>query len=162
LAPLKPGSLVAVYLKESRMIYTPNMKAVTILCTLLLTICSNESYGVPIDKTDVLNRVDVCDARKIVGTCLEYTLSELDDWYLEFVQKSCPRYKRGQLIGIYKKNARCPSENRVARCEGIIEDPAERYEYDKHYYVGTADNYSWQPNNVQVSCKNVSGHFVPE
>jgi len=144
------------------MIYTQKMKNITIICALLLTICSNESYGVQIDKTDVLNRVDVCDTRNITGTCVEYTLSELDDWYQEFVQRACPRNKRGQLVGIYNKDARCPSVNRVARCEGIIEDPAERYEYDKHYYVGTADNYSWQPGSVQVTCSKVSGHFVPE
>jgi len=44
----------------------------------------------------------------------------------------------------------------------MIEDPAERYEYDKHYYAGTADSYSWQPKNVQVTCEHVSGNFIPE
>ena len=60
------------------------------------------------------------------------------------------------------KESRCPAENRVARCEGMIEDPAERYEYDKHYYTGTADDFAWEARNVQVTCENVSGHFVPE
>jgi hypothetical protein len=44
----------------------------------------------------------------------------------------------------------------------MIEDPAERYEYDKHYYAGTADGYSWQPKNVQVTCEQISGNFLPE
>ncbi len=44
----------------------------------------------------------------------------------------------------------------------MIEDLAERYEYDKHYYVDTAVGYSWEPENVRVTCEHISGHFVPE
>lgn len=137
-------------------------KTITIVSALLLTACGVESDGFRTDSPDSSDRVDSCDLRQVSGTCMEYTLSELDDWYREFVQSACPKNRRGLLAGTYKENARCPSESRVARCEDMIEDPAERYEYDKHYYAGTADGYSWQPANVQVTCKQLSGHFVPE
>jgi len=139
-----------------------NVKIIVIVNALLLSACGNESDEFREDKSDFLGRVDSCDLRHVSGTCVEYTLTELDDWYQEHVESACPRNRRGQLIGTYKKNVRCPSENRVARCEGMIEDPAERYEYDKHYYVGTADGYSWRPTDVQVTCDEISGHFLPE
>jgi hypothetical protein len=139
-----------------------NMKLIAIVSSVLLNACGNESDDFRTDRSDLLGRVDSCDLRHVFGTCLEYTLTELDDWYLEFVESACPLNRRGQLIGEYKKNVRCPSENRVARCEGMIEDPAERYQYDKHYYVDTAGGYSWQPADVQVTCERVSGQFELE
>ncbi len=139
-----------------------DIKITATICALLLIACHNKSEVLPADKSDYSNRVDSCDRRNVTGTCVEYTLSELDDWYLEYVESTCAKNMRGQLIGTYKKSARCPSENRVARCEGMIEDPAERYEYDKHYYTGTADGFSWKPRDVQVTCEHVSGHFIPE
>ena len=100
--------------------------------------------------------------RVLFGTCVEYTLSELDDGYRAHVESACPDNRRGNVAGTYLKESRCPTENRVARCEGIIEDSTERYEYDKHYYTNTADGYSWEAKNVQVTCKQVSGHFIPD
>ncbi len=138
------------------------MKIIAILCGILLTACGNESDDLRTTKSDILSRVDSCDSRNVSGTCVEYTLSELDDWYVEYVESACPRNRQGDLFGEYKKSSNCPSENRVARCEGMIEDPAEHYEYDKHYYAGTADGYSWKPADVQVTCEQVSGHFIPE
>ena len=138
------------------------MKIFAIMCGFLINACGNESDDLRTNNSDILSRVDSCDLRHVSGTCVEYTLSELDDWYLEYVESACPSNRRGQLIGTYKKDARCPSQNRVARCERMIEDPAQRYEYDKHYYVGTADGYSWQPKNVQVTCEQISGHFLLE
>jgi hypothetical protein len=139
-----------------------NVKSIAIVSALLLTACGNESDDFRTGKSDILGRVDSCDLRHVFGTCVEYTLTELDDWYREYVESACPKNRRGQLIGAYKKDVPCPSENRVARCEGMIEDPAERYEYDKHYYAGTADGYSWQSTSVQVTCEQVSGHFIAE
>ena len=139
-----------------------NMKIIAFVSTLLLIACSTESDDFRTDESDSMGRVDSCDLRHVFGTCVEYKLTELDDWYREFAESACPRNRRGQLVGTYKKDARCPSENRVARCEGMIEDPAEHYEYDKHYYAGTADGYSWKPADVQVTCEQVSGHFIPE
>ena len=141
---------------------TANMKIIAFMCGFLITACGNESDDLQTKPSDELSHVDSCDLRHLFGTCVEYTLSELDDWYLEYVETACPSNRRDKLIGTYEKDARCPSENRVARCEGMIEDPAERYEYDKHYYVGTANGYSWQPKNVQVTCEQVSGHFLLE
>ena len=89
-------------------------------------------------------------------------MSELDEWYRENLARNCSVNRRGNLTGMYRQNLRCPKENRVARCEDIVEDPTERYEYDKHYYTGTADRYSWERHNVRVTCDHVSGHFVPE
>lgn len=109
-----------------------------------------------------VDRVDACDTRYLFGTCVEYTLSELGEWYREHVASACAQNRRGELTGRYVQDSRCPAENRVARCEDIVEDSAERYEYDKHYYVGTADRYSWDPKNVRVTCDNVSGRFVSE
>ena len=138
------------------------IKITTAACALLLIACDNKSEDFPIDMSDVSIRVDSCDLREVFGTCETYTLTEMDDRYLEYVESNCPRNRRGDLFGEYKKSSGCPSENRVARCEGIIENPAERYEYDKHYYAGTADGYSWKPADVQVTCEQVSGHFIPE
>lgn len=132
------------------------------ICVLLLTACDNQFENSPADEPALLNRVDSCDLRKVLGTCVVYELSELGDWYVEYVEDACPRNRRGDLTGEYKKSSTCPSENRVARCEGIIEDSSERYEYDKHYYAGTADLFSWKPADVQVTCEQVSGHFVLE
>jgi hypothetical protein len=139
-----------------------DIKIAVTICALLLIACDNKSEVGPADKSNVSFRVDSCDLRKVVGTCEAYDLSEMDDWYVEYVKSGCPRNRRGNLFGEYKKSSNCPSENRVARCEGIIEDPTERYEYDKHYYAGTADGYSWKPADVQVTCEKVSGHFIPE
>jgi len=104
--------------------------------------------------------VDSCDLRKVVGTWEAYDLSEMDDWYVEYVESTCPRKRRGDLFGEYKKSSNCPSENRVARWEGIVEDPAERYEYYKYYYAGTADGYLWKTADVQVTCEQISGRFI--
>ena len=138
------------------------MKINATICALLLTACDNKSEISPADEPTLSNRVDSCDLRQVVGTCEVYDLGEMDDWYVEYVESACPRHRRGDLLGEYKKSSDCPSENRVARCEGIIEDPAERYEYDKHYYAGTADGYSWKPADVQVTCEHVSGRFIAE
>lgn len=89
-------------------------------------------------------------------------MSELGDWYRENVARICPLNTRGSLTGTYRRDYRCPAENRVARCEGMIDDPEGPYKYDKHYYTGTADGFSWQAENVQVTCEQVSGRFVPE
>ena len=139
-----------------------DMKISATICALLLTACDNKSEIFLADESAHSNRVDSCDLRKVFGTCETYDLSEMDDWYVEYVVSACPKNRRGDLFGIYKKSSNCPSENRVARCEGITEDPTEPYEYDKHYYAGTADGYSWQPANVQVTCEHVSGHFLLE
>ena len=138
------------------------MKITATICALLLTACDNKFEVFPADKATQSNRVDSCDLRKVVGTCEAYDLSEMDKWYVEYVERACPKNRRGDFFGEYKKSSNCPSENRVARCKGIIEDPAERYKYDKHYYAGTADGYSWKPADVQVTCEQVSGHFIPE
>ncbi len=139
-----------------------DMKIGATICALLLTACDNQPELFPADESPLLNRVDSCDLRKVFGTCVVYDLSEMGDWYVEYVESACPRNRRGDLFGEYRKSSTCPSENRIARCEGIIEDPSERYEYDKHYYAGTADHFSWKPADVQVTCEQVSGHFVLE
>lgn len=135
---------------------------VAVVSALLLAACAGESDDLPKDETRLLGRVDSCDLRSVNGTCLEYTMSELGDWYRENVESTCPINRRAELVGTYRKGFRCPAKNRVARCEDMLEDPAEQYEYDKHYYVDTADGYSWKPENVRVTCEHVSGHFVPE
>jgi hypothetical protein len=128
----------------------------------LLTACDNKPEISTADLSGVSSRVDSCDTRKLFGTCVAYTLAELDEWDVQYVESACPRNRRGDLSGEYKKNSDCPSENRVARCEGITDDPTEPYEYDKHYYAGTADGYSWKPADVQVTCEIVSGHFIQD
>ena len=137
-------------------------KTAAIVLVLLVAACSRESEDLGEKEAAILDRIDSCDTRALFGTCVEYTLSELDGWYREHVENACPKNRRGELIGEYKKDSRCPAENRVARCEGMIEDPAERYEYDKHYYAGTADGYAWEAENVRVTCENVLGRFVPK
>ncbi len=129
---------------------------------LLVAACSGESDGVRDDDPGYEGRVDTCDLRALFGTCVEYSLSELGDWYRDHVEHACLKNRRGELFGVYRKDSHCPAEDRVARCEGMIEDPAERYEYDKHYYTGTAEGYAWETTNVKVTCENVSGRFVPE
>lgn len=131
-------------------------------CIVVLTACNNRPDIPRRDLSDGSSRVDSCDLRALFATCREYELSELDDWYKDYVERACPKNRRGDRVGIYRKDSRCPAEDRVARCEGIIEDPAEQYEYDKHYYAGTADLYTWETRSVQVTCENVSGQFVPE
>ena len=138
------------------------VKTAAVLSLFLFTACGDDSNDLQADKPDTSARVDSCDLRSVSGTCMEYTVSELDDWYQEYVESACPKHRRGQFNGIYKTNTHCPSENRVARCENIKEDVAERYEYDKHYYAGTADGYSWQAANVQVTCESISGDFLHE
>ena len=138
------------------------MNIVAVVSALLLGACGGESDDLREDATKSLGRVDSCDLRNVTGTCVEYTMSELEDWYRENVERTCSINRRGDLVGTYRKDFRCPAEKRVARCEGMIEDPAEQYEYDKHYYADIADGYSWKPENVQVTCEHVSGHFVPE
>jgi len=139
-----------------------DMRITATICALLLTACDNKSEVLPADKSVLPHRIDSCDLRKVFGICEAYDLSEMDDWYVEYVESACPRNRRSDLFGEYKKSSNCPSENRVARCEGIVEDPAERYEYDKHYYAGTADGYSWKPADVQVTCEQISGRFILE
>ena len=129
---------------------------------LLLTACGEDPEVLREETTYPLDRVDSCDMRNLFGTCVEYNLSELDDDFREIVERACPNNRRGNLVAEYLLNTRCPAENRVARCKDMVEDPAERYEYDKHYYQGTAAGYSWQPDNVRVTCEHFSGHFVPE
>ena len=92
---------------------------------------------------------------------MQYTLGELDDWEREYVERVCPKHRRGDLVGKYVKDSRCPAENRVARCEDIVGDPTEPYEYDKHYYRDTNELFSWKPESVAVTCDNASGQFVP-
>jgi hypothetical protein len=139
-----------------------SVKIAVTSAALLLAACGGESDDSRKNESGLMDRVDSCDLREISGTCVEYTLSELDDWYREHVERACPSNRRGELAGKYMKDSRCPAENRVARCEGIVEDPSERYEYDKHHYFDTAEGYSWEPKNVQVTCEQVSGQFVPE
>ena len=133
-----------------------------IVGALFLAACAKQSDRVPGGETELSGRVDSCDLRKVTGTCVEYTMNELDDWYRENLVRICPTNSRGDLVGIYRVGFRCPAKDRVARCEGMIENPAERYEYDKHYYAGTADGFSWGPENVRVTCEQQSGNFVPE
>ena len=138
------------------------MKYIAIIYALLLAGCdiqTNDSNG---GSSKIPSRIDSCDLREVFGTCVEYSLNELDDWYLQYVEKACPKNRRERIVGKYKKDTSCPSANRVASCEGIIEDASEKYEYDKHYYVNTAENYSWKSANVQVTCKKVSGRFISE
>ncbi len=138
------------------------VRAIAMVGALLLTACSGESNDLPEDDSENLSRIDSCDLRGLFGTCREYTLTELDEWYREYVRSSCSDNRRGDLVGVYKIGTRCPAENRVARCEGMIEDASERYEYDKHYYANTADLYSWDPENVRITCENVSGNFFAD
>ena len=114
------------------------------------------------DAPPAADRIDACDTRRLFGTCVEYTLSELGDGYREHVASACASNRRGELSGRYVQNSRCPAANRVARCEDIVEDPSEAFEYDKHYYVGTADRYAWEASSVQATCEQVSGRFVSE
>ena len=139
-----------------------DFKTSATIFALLLTACDGQPEIIPANESALSNRIDSCDLRKVFGTCVEYDLSEMDDWYVEYVESACPRNRLGNLFGEYKKSSNCPSEKRVARCEGIIEDTAERYEYDKHYYAGTADLYPWRPADVQVTCERVSGRFIQE
>lgn len=132
------------------------------VCIVMLTACNNKTDIPRPDLSDGSSRIDSCDLRKVSGTCIAYTLADLDDWDAQYVESACPKNLRGDFSGEYKKNSDCPSQNRVARCEGITEDPSEPYEYEKHYYAGTADGYSWKPADVQVTCQNVSGHFVQD
>ena len=46
--------------------------------------------------------------------------------------------------------------------EDMIEDPSERYEYDKHYYTNAADLYSWDTENVRITCESISGTFFTD
>ena len=140
-----------------------DLKTSATIFALLLTACDGQPEIILANESALSNRIDSCDLRKVFGTCVAYDLSELDDWYVEYVESACPRNRLGNLYGEYKKSSNCPSEKRVARCEGIIDDhPAERYEYDKHYYAGTEDLYSWPSANVQVTCEHVSGRFITE
>jgi len=138
------------------------MKFAAVVGALLVAACVGETDDLRKKEPASLSRVDSCDLRALFATCREYTLSELDDWYKDYVERACPQNRRGGLVGVYRKDSRCPAEDRVARCERIIEAPADQYEYDKHYYAGTADLYTWEARNVQVTCENVSGRFVPE
>ena len=143
-------------------VQTMRTTIVVVAGALLVAGCVGETTDSREQERGSLARVDSCDLRALFGTCREYELSELDDWYREYVESACPSNRRGDLVGVYRKETRCPTEGRVARCEGMIEDPAERYEYDKHYYAGTADGYDWEASNVRVTCEGVSGHFVPD
>ena len=138
------------------------MRFVAIVSTLLLAACSGDSDDLREETAETLDRVDSCDMRRLFGTCVEYTLSELDDDYRRIVERACPSNRRGNLVGVYRIGTRCPAENRVARCEDMIEDSSERLEYDKHYYRGMAEGFSWEPENVRETCEYMSGHFVPE
>lgn len=138
------------------------LKSTAVVGALLLAACCEEPVGPREETTDALDRIDSCDMRKLFGTCVEYTLSELDDDYRIIVERACPSNRRGNLVAEYRLNTRCPAENRVARCGDMVEDPSERYEYDKHYYWGTAAGFSWEPDNVRATCEHLSGHFVPE
>ena len=126
---------------------------------VVVAACSPE-VPEPADANAVISeQVDSCDLRPVNGTCLEYTLNELDDWYRGTVERACKNHSRGDIVGKYTEYARCPSGNRVARCNNIIEFDSERYEYDKHYYTGTADGFSWQADNVRATCQALSGDF---
>ena len=138
------------------------VNVIPIFGALLIAACDGEPDNLREDEAEFSGRVDSCDLRNVSGTCVEYTLSELDDWYREYVASACPNNRRGEIVGTYRQDFRCPAENRVARCEDMIENLAERYEYDKHYYVDNADGYSWEAENVRVTCEHVSGRFVPE
>lgn len=133
-----------------------------IVYALFLVACSDTSEVTPTGNTDASDSVDICDLRAVFGTCRAYDLSKLDDWYAGYVEKTCADNRRGDFAGVYVKKSSCPSENRVARCDSIVEDSAEHYEYDKHYYEGTADGFSWKRGDIQVSCNSMSGRFVPD
>lgn len=138
------------------------MRFVHIVSTFLLAACSGESDYLRQEKSESLDRVDSCDLRRLFGTSVEYTLSELDDDYRRIVERACPSNRRGDLVGVYRISTPCPAENRITRCEDMIEDPSERFEYDKHYYRGMADGFSWEPENVRATCEQISGLFVPD
>ena len=131
-------------------------------CALLFAACGERSDSSTGSEEEFTNRKDSCDRRYVSGTCLEYTLSELDGWYREHVESACLKNTRGDIVAAYRKNTACPPENRVARCLDFVEDPDERYEYDKHYYSGTADGFDWEAGNVRTTCEQVSGQFVPD
>ena len=138
------------------------LKIAALVAAPLLAACDEQPDHLHKESTETLDRVDSCDMRRLFGNCVEYTLSELDDEYRKIVERACPSNRRGNLVGVYRIGARCPAENRVARCEDMIEEPSERFEYDKHYYRGMADGFSWEPENVRATCERLSGHFVPE
>jgi hypothetical protein len=108
-----------------------NANAAVVVVTLTIAACSAEPRGVPQSETGIPGRVDSCDLRGITGTCLEYTMSELNEWYRENLARTCSVNRRGNLTGIYRQNLRCPKEHRVARCEDIVEDPTEEYEREQ-------------------------------
>ena len=130
------------------------------LVVLLTTACGNNSDESPAEQPSDRNQVDSCYLLSVSGTCVEYTLSELDDWDRSYVERACPKHKRGDIVGKYKKDSPCPSQNRIARCADVAEDPTEPYEYDKHYYVNTAEGYSWDPDDVRVTCAKLSGRYL--
>lgn len=138
------------------------VRAIAILGALLLAACGRESNDRPEDESKYLGRVDSCDLRSLFGTCREYTLNELDEQYRGYVRSACSENRRGNSVGVYRIDTRCPAEDRVARCEGMIEDASERYLYDKHYYANTADLYSWDPENVRQTCESISGEFFAD
>ena len=142
--------------------HTMIFKIIGIACVIVLTACDNRTDTPQEAQPEPASGVDSCDLRALFGTCVEYTLSELDEWYSEYVVTACPRNRRHQLVGKYQKDTPCPLQGRVARCEGIVEQPGERYEYDKHYYGNTAEGYPWDAANIQVTCNKVSGRYVPE
>ena len=139
-----------------------NHKVLVLSCTLLLAACGESSDSGAGNEQEFMNRIDSCDRRYVTGTCLEYTLSELDEWYREHVESACSSNTRGDIVATYRKNTSCPTEDRVARCMDFLEDPDERYEYDKHYYAGTADGFDWEASNVRTTCEHVSGKFLPD
>ena len=131
-------------------------------CALLLAACGERSDNSAGGEQEFANRIDSCDQRYVSGTCREYTLSELGEWYREYVESACLSNRRGDIAASYQKGVACPAENRVARCLDFVEDPDERYEYDKHYYAGTAEGFDWEASNVRSTCEHVSGLFMPD
>ena len=102
-----------------------DMQFIALKCALLPTACDNESDDFRADKSNVSSRVDSCDLGNVFGTCVEYSLSELDDSFLKHVESAYPKNKRGHFVSNYEVGSPYPSEDRVARCEGIIDALSE-------------------------------------
>ena len=56
-----------------------DMRLIAVTCVLLLPACETEFDDAHADKSRYPSRVDSCDLRAVFGTCVEYTLSELDE-----------------------------------------------------------------------------------
>lgn len=138
------------------------MRLIFFISIMLLAACEQLSDIKSHQTKNNETLVDICDTRKVNGTCLQYSVNHFSDWYKEYVKDSCPKYRRDTYGGVYVEKAKCPSENRVARCLNIIEDESEKYIYDKHYYTGVSEGFDWKPANIKETCENINGRFVKD